>query len=156
MATKVLLLEDVDHEKRKGEVISVRPGFARNFLLPKGYAVVATQQTLKKQAKLQEERRQKAEGDHQEATKISAQLEGVVLTTEVKVDHEGHMYGSVSAHDIIELIKAHTGVELEKRTVQLKHPIKATGAYDIQLRLMEGVPAAVHLKVVPEGAVKAE
>ena len=148
--TKVLLLQDVDYDKKKGEVINVRPGFARNYLFPRGYAIVATKQALKRQQELQKERQKQAAVDRQEAEAMAGQLNGVTFETHVKVDPEGHMYGSVSVLDIIHLVKAQTGVELERRVIVLKHAIKATGAHEIQLRLKEGVTAAIHVKIIPE------
>lgn len=152
MANKLLLIEDVEELGRSGDVVSVRPGYARNFLLPQGFAVVADKNALRMQAKLQEERKQKAIVDRQEAEKAASALEGVVLTIVVKVDHEGHMYGSVSAHDIISLLQEQVNVALEKRSVALKHPIKETGVHTITIKLKEGVASEITLKVVPENA----
>src|SRR5262245_8691147 len=98
MATKLLLIEDVEDLGRSGDVVSVKPGYARNFLLPRGHAVRADQHALRMQTRLQEERQKRAILEKQEAEKTAAALEGVTLSTIVKVDHEGHMYGSVSAH----------------------------------------------------------
>lgn len=149
-ATKVLLLDDVEHLGRKGDIASVRPGFARNFLFPQQLAVVADKQAVRRQARLQEERRLKAEQDKKEADELAARLNGEVIETEVKVDHDGHMYGSVSQLDIVQLIKMKTGIELEKRFVLLKSSIRELGAYDVQLRLKEGVTCQINVKVMPE------
>jgi len=148
--TKVLLLQDVDYDKKKGEVINVRSGFARNYLFPRGYAIIATKQALKRQVELQKERQKQAAVDRQEAEAMVGQLNGVTFETHVKVDPEGHMYGSVSVLDIIALVKQQTGVELERRMIILKHALKATGAHEIQLRLKEDVTAAIHVKIIPE------
>lgn len=150
MATKLLLINDVDDLGRSGDLVSVRPGFARNFLLPQGFAVVADKATLRMQARLQEERRKKAIVDKQEAEKTAAALEGVTVSTIVKVDHEGHMYGSVSALDIAHLLKEQTQIALEKRHIGIKHPIKETGVHEIAIKLNEGITAQVTLKVIPE------
>ncbi len=149
-ATKVLLLEDVEHLGRKGDIASVRPGFARNFLVPQKLALVADAQALRRQVRLQEERRMKAEQDRKEAEELAARLNGEIVETEVKIDHEGHMYGSVSVHDIISLIKYKTGIELEKRYFLLKTAIRELGVFGIPLRLKEGVTCEIHVKVMPE------
>src|SRR5689334_17894347 len=99
MANKLLLMKDVEELGRSGDVVSVKPGYARNYLLPQGFAVLADKKALKMQARLQEERRKKAVEDKKEAEELAQAIDGVTLTTIVKVDHEGHMYGSVSAHD---------------------------------------------------------
>lgn len=152
MATKLLLIEDVEDLGRSGDIVSVRPGYSRNFLLPQGLAVIADKNTLRMQARLQEERKQKAISDRQEADKTANALEGVTLTTIVKTDHEGHMYGSVSAHDVVELLQKQTGIVLEKRAVNLKHAIKVLGSHTIDIKLKEGVTASIILNIEPEDA----
>lgn len=150
MAQKILLLEDVENVGRKGEITSVKPGYAYNFLIPQGFALVANRAALRRQAKLQEERRIRAEVDRKEALELAAKLEGELLEIEVKVDQEGHMYGSVSALDIVERLKLKTGLELDKKMVQLKHPIKEVGVVDLTIRCKEDVTAQIHVKVYPK------
>ena len=149
MKNQLLLIEDIDDLGRSGEVVSVKPGFARNFLLPQKKAVVADKHTLRLQEKLREERAKRAVVDKKEAEELSEKLNGMTLTIEVKVDPEGHMYGSVSATDIIHLF-AKEGVELERKNIVLPHPIKALGVHQLTLKLKEGVPAAVTLQVLSE------
>ena len=151
--TKILLLEDVDAVGRKGDIASVKAGYAYNFLIPKGFALIADIQALKKQARLQEERQKKAILDKKESEEIAERLNGIALTAEVKVDHEGHMYGSVSLVDILELLKLQTGIDLEKRSILLKHSIKEMGVYDISIKLKEGITATIHVNVVAEGTL---
>ena len=150
MAQKILLLEDVEHVGRKGEIASVKPGFAYNFLIPKGHALVANRAALRHQARLLEERRVQAERDHAESLAMASKLDGETVETIAKIDHEGHMYGSVTVLDIIEMLKLKTGIELEKKMVPLKQPIKEIGVFDIALRLKEGASAVIHVKIVPE------
>ncbi len=150
MAKKLLLLEDVDNLGRKGDLVNAKEGFAYNFLIPQGFALVATPAALKRQAKLQEERRKRAEVDRKESEELASRLNGETLTFLVKVDHEGHMYGSVSGLDVVHQIKMQTGIELEKRFVMIKHAIKETGVFDITLRLKEDIMAQIVVKVVPE------
>jgi len=152
MAAKLLLIEDVEDLGRSGDIVTVKPGFARNFLIPRKYAVVANAGTLRIQAKLQEERQKRAAVEKQEAENTANALEGVIVKTIVKVDHDGHMYGSVSAHDIVELLQVQANIALEKRSVALKHSIKETGIHTIAVKLKEGVAASFTLKVIPEGS----
>jgi large subunit ribosomal protein L9 len=149
MANKLLLLADVDALGRSGDVVSVRPGYARNFLLPQGLAVIANKHALRMQVRLQEERKKQALIDKAHSEELATRLQGMTLSTIVKVDHEGHMYGSVSAHDIAHLLKAE-GVEIEKRSIQLPHALKETGVHTIKIKLKEGVLSTFTLKVVPE------
>lgn len=150
MAIKLLLIEDVEDLGRSGEIVNVKPGYARNFLLPQQFAVIADKSALRRQARLQEERRKKAITDREDAEKVAASMEGVSVTTIVKVDHDGHMYGSVSAHDIAEMLQQQANMTIEKRSIVLKHSIKEIGEFTIPLKLKEGVTSSIIVKVVPE------
>lgn len=146
---QLLLIEDVDDLGRSGDLVSVKPGYARNYLVPQLKAVIADKHTLRMQAKLKEERAKRAEVDKKEAETVAGRINGMVLTIEVKVDPEGHMYGSVSAQDISKLFEKE-GIQLERRDVVLPQPIKELGVHHINLKLKEGVPAAITLKVQTE------
>jgi large subunit ribosomal protein L9 len=153
MANKLLLIEDVEDLGRSGDIVTVKPGYARNYLLPRGYAILASKNAIRLQARLQEERKKRAIIDKEEADRTAASLGELTLSTVVKVDQEGHMYGSVSTHDLVELLKEQANIELEKRSFGLKHPIKETGVHEIPIKLKEGVMAKLVLKVIPEGGV---
>lgn len=146
----VLLLEDIHNLGKKGEIVQARPGFFRNFLLPKHKAMVATKHTLRQQEKLQKEREERAVVDLEESETLAKKLKGITLEISVKVDPEGNLYGSVSAHDVIKLLEEKE-VVLERHQVVLPKPIKAIGSFSIPLKLKEGVDAAVSLKVHGEG-----
>ncbi len=152
MATQLLLIEDVENLGRSGEVVKVKPGFARNFLLPKGLAVFADKNALRIQVKLQEERLKIAAEDRTEAEHLAKLIEGITISSIVKVDQEGNMYGSVSQVDVKHLLEEQHKVVVEKKNIQLKHPIKTIGVHSIQLRLKEDVEVTFTLKVVSEGA----
>jgi large subunit ribosomal protein L9 len=153
MGNQLLLIEDVDDLGRSGDLVSVKPGYSRNFLLPKKKAVIADKYTLRLQAKLKEERAQLAEVDRKEAEEIASKIEGVVLSIEVKVDPDGHMYGSVSALDIARLLEQE-GYKIERRNIVLVQPIKTLGVHPVTLKLKEGVPARVTLKVHSGGVIE--
>ncbi len=150
MAVQLLLKEDVLDLGKKGEIVSVRNGYARNFLLPRGIAMKADANALRRQNALLEERRKQAVVDLKESQELAAQLEGKVIVAIVKVDPEKRMYGSVAQNDIIDLLKEQHQLETDKRFIQLKHPIKVIGSHKIELRLKEGVVAVVTLKILPE------
>ncbi len=149
MNYQLLLVEDVDDLGRSGEVVKAKPGFARNFLLPQKLAVIADKNTLRMQARLQEERAKRAEVDKKEAEALSLKINGKELTILVKVDPDGHMYGSVSAPDIVSLFEKE-GINIEKKNVVLQQPIKTLGDFTINLRLKEGIPATFKLTVQSE------
>jgi large subunit ribosomal protein L9 len=152
MQNQLLLIEDVEDLGRSGDIVSVKPGYSRNYLLPQKKAVVADKFTLRMQVKLKDERAKKAEIDRSEAESLSKQIDGKVILIEVKVDPDGHMYGSVAATDIVRFFEK-DGIHIDRRSVVLLAPIKSLGVYPIHLKLKEGVPAQITLKIVSEGYV---
>lgn len=153
MAAKLLLLKDVEALGRSGEVVSVKPGFARNFLIPFGFALVATKQTLRQQDLLKRKREEQAVVDRKDSEALADRLKEVVLTALVKVDHEGRMYGSVDLHKIAQLLEEQAQITLEKKALQLKHSIKTTGQHVIAVKLKEGVSASFSLQILPEEGI---
>lgn len=151
MSVQVLLKEDVDATGKKGEIVKVRPGFARNYLLPQGKALVADKNALRMQERLREERLKQAAVDKKDSEAIAAKLVKIELATTVKVDKSGHLYGSVSAADLYSLLESTHGIILGKRDIQLKHPIKKLGTHTIHCKLKEDVPATFKVKVEGEG-----
>jgi large subunit ribosomal protein L9 len=150
MKQQLLLLEDVEGLGRKGDVVTAKPGFIRNFLLPQKMAVPADKGTLKMQARLKEEREKLAAVDRKEAEALAVQMGSLVITTEVKVDADGKMYGSVSQLEIARLLQS-KGYQLERKNILIPQAIKSLGTHTINLRLKEGVPASFTLEVQPEG-----
>ncbi len=155
MKQQLLLLEDVEDLGKAGDLVTVKSGFARNFLLPKRMGIVADKNTLKRQEKLQEERKKRALVDKKQSEEIAEKLKNITLKTEVKVDPEGKMYGSVSSGDIAVLLKEE-GFEIEKKQIKLSKPIKDTGIHSILVLLKEDVEAAVSLTIKPEGVIEAQ
>lgn len=152
MKQQLLLLQDVESLGKKGEIVTAKPGYVRNFLLPQGLAVIASPNTLRKQERLRAERAKQAVIDRKEAEELAIQVGGTSLEIRVKVDPEGHMYGSVSAADIAQLLQE-KGLPVEKKSVLVNKPIKETGVHKISLKLKEGVSVICQLSIVPEGYV---
>lgn len=152
MKQQLLLLEDVESLGRKGEIVSAKPGYVRNFLLPRGFAVIASPNTLRKQESLRAEREKQAIIDRQESETLAKQLEGMILEIKVKVDPEGHMYGSVTPNDIVRLFEE-KGFPVERKYIQLNRPIKETGNHKIALKLKEGILVSCQLTIIPEGMI---
>lgn len=153
MKQQLLLLQDVDSLGKKGEIVTAKPGYIRNFLLPKGFAVIASANTLRKQEYLRKERAEQAIIDLRESQELALQIEAATLEVLVKVDPEGHMYGSVSANDIEALFKEKE-IPVERKAIQLTKPIKETGKHKISVKLKEGVMVTCNLNIVPEGVVQ--
>lgn len=154
MKQQYLLLEDVEDVGRSGEIINAKPGFARNYLIPQQKAIPATAHALRMQARLQEERAKKAAVDKTEAEETAKKLEGMTLKIVVKVDPEGHMYGSVGSTDIVHLFEQE-GIKLDKKNIVIpsKH-IKELGVHQMTLKLKEGVTCGYTLHVVSDAPEK--
>jgi large subunit ribosomal protein L9 len=146
MHNQLLLLEDVEGLARKGEIVKVKPGFARNFLLPQAKAVVADKRTLRMQEHLRQERARQAIEDKNSSLELAGLIDKKEFNLIVKVDSDGNMYGSVSALDISKMLKE-KGFAVDRHHVKLQNPIKAVGVYEISLMLKEGVQAQIALEV---------
>jgi large subunit ribosomal protein L9 len=140
---KVILRQDLEKLGSAGEIVSVKPGFARNYLLPRGFAYEATSANVRQ---LEEDRRraeQRAKRDFLEARRRAAQLEGVSLTFHAKAGEESKLFGSITSADIADRL-GEQGLDftIDRRQVDLPDPIKALGVYSVPVRL--------HAEVRPE------
>lgn len=144
---QLLLLEDVKNLGRKGELVTAKRGFVRNFLIPKKHAVIADKRTIRWQERLQQERAEQAAKDKEASLELSSKLEKERFCMEVKIDAGGHLFGSVAAQDIVTLLKDRDLVELERKHVLLAKPIKKVGVYTIGLTLKENVSASITVQV---------
>lgn len=144
---QVILQEDISALGKAGEVVNVKPGFARNFLLPRKKAVVADETSLKALAhhrKVAEAKQAKLKA---EAQVRAATMAGLQLTLEVEVGEEGKLFGSVTSSDIVAKLKE-AGHAVEKTQVRLKEPIKQVGTYTVDVKLISEVVAPVTVTVV--------
>jgi len=146
MKNQLLLIKDVDHLGRSGDIVAVKPGYARNFLIPMGCGVMATKQALSMRARLVAEREKQAQEDRKDAEAMAKRLASMALQIQVKVDPDGHMYGSVTAADIIDLLE-NQGISLEKKQVDLRHPLKELGTHRIAFKFKEGIVASCELTI---------
>ena len=153
MKYNLLLLEDLTNYGRKGDFVLVAPGFARNFLLPQKKAILASYSTIKMREHLQKEREAEAVRDRTKSEKVAKEVQGQVFETVVKVDPDGHLYGSVTVADISEIL-SRAGHTVDKKHVALLHPIRALGSYEITLKLPENVEASIGLTVKPDRELK--
>jgi large subunit ribosomal protein L9 len=149
MAThiKVVLKQDVDTLGRGGDVVRVRPGYARNFLVPRGLAVTASAGNLARLDELKKAAQAAAVRNLDESKKQAAALEGVSVKIERSVGDEGRMYGSVTSRDIEEAFAA-AGHVIDRKKLQLPEPIKALGPASVTLKLHTDVSATLKIEVV--------
>ena len=146
---EVVLKEDVENLGHMGDVVKVKDGYARNYLLPRGLVVEANKRNLKA---LEHEQRmigQRRERLTKEAEGISNELAGVALEFTAKVGEEGRLFGSVTTMDIEKALKE-KGIDVERRRIALDTPIKNVGDYDVPIRLRPEVVPTIKVKVVSE------
>lgn len=149
MAThvQVVLKQDVENLGRSGEVARVRPGFARNYLMPRGLAVLATRNNLKQIEHEKAVALKKLELLKKEAEEAAEKLKKVVVMIAKEVGDEGRLFGSVTAADVADALKA-KGVDVDrKKLVMPEDLIKSVGTYEIGVRLAAGVIAKIKLEV---------
>ncbi len=146
---KVILRQDLDPLGAAGQIVTVRPGYARNYLLPRGLAYEATSSNIRQ---LEEEKRraeQRAKRDYLEAGRRAAQLDGVSLTFHANAGEESKLFGSITSADIADRLNEHgLDFEVDKRQVDLGEPIRALGVYTVALRLHADVRPEIKVWVI--------
>ncbi|MCF7811290.1 50S ribosomal protein L9 [bacterium] len=146
---KVVLLSDLEKLGQAGEMVHVKDGYARNFLIPSGMAVKADPKNIR----LVEAQRQQAEARALREVKthksMAARLAKVELVAKAQVGEEDRMFGAVTSSDIAEMLMKEE-IEIDRRIIDLKEPIKALGIYNVPVKLHADVTAFVKVKVVPE------
>jgi large subunit ribosomal protein L9 len=148
---EVILREHVDNLGRRGEIVKVADGYARNYLLPRKLALLATEGN-KKQVERERAKFDVKEADEQQAAQaIADRMANVEVVVTRKVGETEALYGSVTTADITEALAA-KGFEVDRRKLQLVEPIKRLGEYDVVLKLHREVTAHVKVKVVAEGS----
>jgi len=148
---KVLLRSDVDGVGRRGDIVEVAGGFARNFLLPGGRALVATAGVQEQAAAMRRGRDLREASDRAAAQSQAQVLAGAVLRVEARAGKAGRLFGSVSAADVADIVRSQRGVELNRHQVALEEPIKAIGSYDVPVHLFADVATVVTVEVVAAG-----
>jgi large subunit ribosomal protein L9 len=148
---KVILRQDVDAVGRTGDVVTVKPGFARNFLLPQGLAFEATAANVRQ---LEEEKKRgeaKSKRELGEARGRASQLENVSLTFHANAGEEGKLFGSITSGDIADRLKEQNlDFAIDKRDIELDEPIKALGVYTVPIRLHTEVKPEIKVWVIKQ------
>ncbi|HTH50751.1 MAG TPA: 50S ribosomal protein L9 [Pyrinomonadaceae bacterium] len=148
--TTVLLREDLDTVGGRGEVVKVKAGFARNYLLPQGLATLATKGNIKQIEQEREALLKKAAIEKATAEAQREQMESIALEFTRKTGDHGTLFGSVTSMDIAEALKA-KGYEMDRRRIQLKDAIKETGEYTVSVKLHREVSVPISVTVKGEG-----
>ena len=146
---KVILLEDVKKVGKRGEIIEVSDGYGRNVLIKKGLALEGTPQNLNTAKQRQASAAHKEAVDSDEAKIMASQLAKVKVTIPVKVGEEGRVFGAVTAKDISDALKEQR-IDIDKKKIEIKEPIKATGSYEVLIRVHPEITAIIEVTVVPQ------
>ena len=148
---EVILRDHVEHLGRRGEIVKVADGFARNYLLPRKLALPATagnRKHVERERKIMEGREAEEKGA---AEAIAARLTAIDIAIARRVGDTAQLYGSVTASDIVDFLKS-KGFEVDRRKLILPEPLKALGEFDVPLKLHREVTVPLKVKVVKEGA----
>ena len=146
---KIILRQDYDPLGKTGDVVTVKDGYARNFLIPKRIAVSATPRNVKILEEEQKTIQHRRDKDRRRAEVLAKEMEKISLTATVPVGEEDRVFGSVTAQSVADLLKE-KGYDIDKRKIQLDEPIKALGIYTVPLKLHTDVEAKIRVWVVKE------
>ncbi|MDN6282422.1 MAG: 50S ribosomal protein L9 [Corynebacterium sp.] len=149
---KLILTAAVDNLGVPGDIVEVKAGYGRNFLLPRGYAIPATRGAEKQVENIRRAQQDKVIRDLDHAREVKAEIDHLSnVTVNVRTSEQGKMFGSVSAEDLAVAVKAAGGRQLDKRTIVLnKGDVKKTGSYNVDIKLHPQVVASLNFKVVAE------
>ena len=145
---KVILLQDVKGQGKKGQLIDVSDGYARNFLLPRKVAIEATSEAVNSIERAKGAAKHREDVKQSEAEALSRELKGKVVVVKVRAGEGGKLYGSITSQEIADAIKAQLGVEIDKRKVEPTEPIKSLGQTTVNLKLYAGVSARIIANIV--------
>jgi large subunit ribosomal protein L9 len=148
MATQVILTEAISSLGAEADIVKVRPGYARNFLIPQGKALEVTPVSLRKVNQLKAKRAEREARELSEAESLASKINKLRLKMELATGLAGKAFGSVTAHDLMELLLAELeGVELPRHAIVLERPIKESGKKTISVRLHPEVTATLHVTI---------
>ncbi|WP_121756347.1 50S ribosomal protein L9 [Helicobacter felis] len=147
---KVLLLKDVKNLGKAGDVCEVKDGYGQNFLLAKNLAQLATSAAINHYKANQKKRAELEAQELAHKQEIAKKLESITLQIVKKVGANGALFGSITKEEVVEALRAQHSLEMDKKTLELKTPIKSTGIYEIEVKLGAGVHGVLKIDVVAE------
>lgn len=147
---KVILRKDVETLGKIGDIVNVKNGYARNFLIPRGYAYTATEGAIKALEIEKKRMAKKIEQDRARAEELSQELSKVQLTFQMKVGEEGRLYGSVTPLMIAQKLQEEFNFNIDKRNILLDESIKSLGIFDVKIKLFQDINATIKVWVINE------
>lgn len=145
---KLILTATVDNLGIAGDVVEVKDGYARNYLVPRGFAIAYNRGTAKQIEGIQRARDAKSIRDNEHATQIRGQLEDLAVQIPARADDTGRLYGAVTTNQVANAIKKAGGPLLDKRVISAARPIKSVGTHTVAVRLTDAVTAHVPVEIV--------
>jgi large subunit ribosomal protein L9 len=147
---RVVLRDDVENVGRKGDLIEVTDGFARNYLVPRGLAIKATKGVVQQAEAMRRNREAREARDREGAQALADQLTGRRIELKARAGEGGRLFGSVTAGDVADAVRAQTGVEVDRRKTQLAEPLKELGEVEVPVKLHADVEVTLTVDVVAE------
>lgn len=148
---QVILRSDLEGLGKRGDIVDVADGHARNYLLPRGLAFKATSGAVDQAAKMRRARDLRDASDRDAATTIASTLVPKIITITAKAGAEGRLFGSVTTADIVAAVETQTGIKLDRKSVHLDEPIKTIGEHTATASLHQAVSFPIHVEVVAAG-----
>lgn len=145
---KVILKADIKGVGKKDEVINASDGYARNFLFPKKLALEANAENMSKLKAKQASNQYKKSVEKEEAQKVAQKLNGILLKIAVKTGENGKIFGSITAKEIADNLKEQYKIEVDKKKIELKEPIKTLGSFNVSIKLYEGVIGTLKVQML--------
>ena len=146
---KVILTRDLEGYGFFGDIIEVKDGFANNYLIPRGYALPATEGNVRHIQEILNQKRRKLEREKKKAQDLAKKLEGTVVEIYKQVGEGGKIFGSVTATDVVEALKER-GIEIQRKMVVFPHPIREIGIFPVTIRVHRDVSVEIKIDVKPE------
>ncbi len=145
---QVVLRTDLDHLGKRGDIVEVADGYARNFLLPKGHAILATKGVANQATAMRRARDLRDAKDRESAEAVARTLVPIVIRIPVRAGTGGRLFGSVTAADVVDAVAAQTKVNLDRRRLHLDEPIKTLGVHEVPVKLHSDVEFRVTVELV--------
>ena len=144
---KVLLRQDISGVGRRGDIVSVSSGHARNFLLSRGLAIAATDGAVVQATSMRRARDLREAADRESAQAIVAELAKRTIQVQAKAGSEGRLFGSVTATDIAQAVSAQAGITLDRKSIEIASPIRTVGDHNVTVELFAGITGTISLSV---------
>jgi large subunit ribosomal protein L9 len=145
---KIVLREDLEKVGKRGDIVEVADGYARNYLIPRGHAIAATRGITEQASRMRASRDRADAKNRQAAEELAKQLVGVSLRIEARSGAEGKLFGSVTNADLVDALKAQSGLEIDRRQIDLHEPIRSIGEHAVPVKLHSEVHVSLNVEVV--------